>query len=81
MIHWKPIEEYIEPNWVKLGTALPPALFWRPGKGATLGYIRDDELFDAKWLYVSDANKVTDFSTVNGPENNVVNLQTHRAET
>jgi hypothetical protein len=47
MIHWKPIVEYVEPNWVKLGTDLPPALFWRPKKGASLGYIRDGELFDA----------------------------------
>ena len=39
-----------EPNWVKLGTELPPVFFRRPKKGATLGYIRDGELFDAKWV-------------------------------
>ena len=41
MIHWKPAEEYVEPNWVKLGTELPPTLFWRPKGGATLGFLRD----------------------------------------
>jgi len=50
MIHWKPVGEYVEPDWVKLGTDLPPTLFWRPKHGAILGYIRDGELFDAKWL-------------------------------
>ncbi len=55
MIHWKLIAEYIEPNWEKLGTDLPPVLFWRSAKGsATLGYIRDEELFDYKWVYVCD---------------------------
>jgi len=33
--------------------------------------IRDGELFDYKWLYVCDSNKVTHFSDVNGPESNV----------
>ena len=80
MIHWKFIGEYVEPNWIKHGTALPPVLFWRPNKGATLGYIRDGELFDAKWIYVCDANKVSDFSTVNGPGDNIIDLDTHRAE-
>ena len=74
MIHWKPIGEYVEPNWVKLGTELPPVLFWHPKKGATLGYIRDGELFDAKWVYVCDSNKVSNFSTVNGPGDNVIDL-------
>jgi hypothetical protein len=45
-----------------------------------LGYIRDGELFDAKWIYVCDANKVSDFSTVNGPGDNIIDLDTHRAE-
>jgi hypothetical protein len=80
MIHWKPVEEYVEPNWVKLGTDLPPVLFWRPKKGATLGYVRDGELFDAKWVYVSDSNTVSDFSTVNGPGDNVIDLDASRAE-
>ncbi|MGE0022968.1 MAG: hypothetical protein AB7S70_04975 [Hyphomicrobium sp.] len=74
MIHWKPVSEYVEPNWIKDGTALPPFLFWRTRKGAVLGYLRDGELFDWKWLYVCDANKVTHFSSVNGPESNVVDL-------
>lgn len=78
MIHWKPISEYIEPNWEKLGTDLPPTLFWRPAKGATLGYIRDGEVFDAKWVYVCDANKVSDFSVVNAPGDNVVSLDDRR---
>lgn len=78
MIHWKPIAEYVEPNWVRLGTVLPPSLFWRPNKGATLGYIRDGELFDLKWIYVSDANKVTDFSIVNEPSDNITTLNVAR---
>lgn len=80
MIHWKPVSEYNEPNWVKNGTAMPPLLFWRPKKGAVLGYVRDGELFDAKWIYVCDSNKVTHFSEVNGPESNVVDLGTFRSE-
>lgn len=79
MIHWKDVAEYIEPNWVKDGTALPPFLFWRIKKGAVLGYVRDGELFDSKWLYVCDANKVTHFSEVNGPGSNVVDLESFRA--
>lgn len=79
MIHWKPVDEYIEPNWLKEGTELPPQLFWRIKKGAVLGYLRDDELFDWKWVYVCDANKVTHFSEVNGPGSNVVDLETYRA--
>jgi hypothetical protein len=79
MIHWKEIVEYIEPNWVKDGTALPPSLFWRTKKGAVLGYLRDDELFDWKWVYVCDGNKVTHFSDVNGPGSNVVDLSAFRA--
>lgn len=74
MIHWKPVEEYIEPNWVKHGTDLPPTLFWRRAKGATLGYIRDGELFDVKWIYVCDSHKVTYFSAVNEPDSNVVTI-------
>ena len=81
MIHWKQIAEYIEPNWEKLGTDLPPVLFWRSAKGsATLGYIRDEELFDYKWVYVCDSNKVTHFSAVNAPGDNVINLDDHRSE-
>ncbi len=52
MIHWKSVDEYAEPNWVKDGTALPPWLFWRTKKGAVLGYLRDGELFGLKWVYV-----------------------------
>ena len=50
-------------------------LFWRPKQGATLGYIRDGELFDAMWLYVCDSNKVSDFSAVNAPGDNRTHLQ------
>jgi hypothetical protein len=78
MIHWKAIDEFIEPNWEKAGTALPPQLFWRGAKGAVFGYIRDGELFDNKWLYVCDSNKVTHFSDVHGPESNVVQLDAGR---
>jgi hypothetical protein len=77
MIHWKPVGEYVEPNWVKLETELPPILFWRPVKGAMLGFLRDGELFDAKWIYVCDANKVSHFSAVNTPADNVVQLEAH----
>lgn len=80
MIQWKPVADYVEPEWDRPGVALPPLLFWRRNKGATLGYIRDEELFDAKWVYVSDANKVTHFSAVNAPGDNVVDLAAHRSE-
>lgn len=80
MIHWKPVAEFVEPNWLKTGTDVPPFLFWRSKKGAVLGYIRDGELFDAKWIYVCDSNKVTHFSEVNGPGSNVVDLETFRSE-
>ncbi|AHB48633.1 hypothetical protein W911_09915 [Hyphomicrobium nitrativorans NL23] len=81
MIHWKPVAEYVEPNWLKDGTELPPFLFWRVKKGAVLGYVRDGELFDWKWIYVCDANKVTHFSEVNEPGDNVVDLESFRAQT
>ncbi len=80
MIHWKTISEFIEPNWVRDGTEQPPTHFWRGRKGAVLGYLRDGELFDAKWLYVCDGNKVTHFSDVNGPESNVVEIESFRPE-
>ncbi len=55
MIHWKHIDEFIEPNWEKVGTELPAILFWRGKKSsAVLGYIRDGELFDHKWVYVCE---------------------------
>ena len=79
MIHWKPIAEYIEPDWVKEETVHPPVLFWRPAKGATLGYIRDGELFDAMWVYVCDSNKVTYFSMINEPTDNVIDMSAHRS--
>lgn len=80
MIHWKHIDEFIEPNWEKVGTEVAPTLFWRGKKGGVFGYIRDEELFDHKWLYVCDSNKVTHFSEVNGPENNVVDLDEFRPD-
>ena len=80
MIHWKHIDEFIEPNWEKVGTEGPALLFWRGKKGAVFGYIRDGELFDHKWLYVCDSNKVTHFSEVNGPESNVVELEQFRTD-
>ena len=79
MIHWKQIDEFIEPNWEKVGTQGAPNLFWRSAKSAAVfGFIRDGELFDYKWLYVCDSNKVTHFSDVNGPESNVVELESRR---
>ena len=46
----------------------PATLFWRGAKGAVFGHIRDGELFDHKWVYVCDSNKVTHFTEVEGPE-------------
>lgn len=79
MIHWKPIADYVEPNWENEEAPRLPVLFWRPAKGATLGYIRDGELFDAKWVYVSDSNKVAHFSMINEPTDNVVDISSHRS--
>lgn len=67
MITWQPIAGYSEPNYDKPAAPVAPVLFWRPGKGATFGFIRDGELFNATWIYVSDSNKVSHFATVNGP--------------
>jgi hypothetical protein len=63
---WQPIADYIEPNWTAT-THVPPTLFWRKDKGAVLGFVRDGELFDAKSVYVCDANKVTHFSQIVAP--------------
>lgn len=78
MIHWKHIDEFIEPNWLNIGTDLAPALFWLQQNGVVLGYIRDGELFDQKWLYICDSHKVTHFSQINGPGSNVVELDEFR---
>ncbi len=43
---------YVEPSWDK-GEEIPPLLFWRKRNGAAFGYIRDGELFDAKWVYIA----------------------------
>ena len=80
MIEWQAIAEFTEPNWDKVGTAQAPVLFWRPGKGATFGFIRDGELFNATWIYVCDANKVTHFATINPPVEKIVDLAARRAE-
>lgn len=69
MLQWKEFADFVEPDWDRLGTAgAVPALFWRPKKGATFGFVRDGELFDAKWIYVSDSNKVSHFLIIEGPE-------------
>jgi hypothetical protein len=85
VICWKHIDEFIEPNWEKMGPKAPAMLFWRGEKGAVFGYIRDEELFDYKWMYVCDSNKVTYFSEVNGPQGNVPEFEklgpTERNET
>jgi len=70
---WKPIAEYVEPSWEEAGDILP-MLFWRARKGAAFGYIRDGELFDAKWVYMSDSNKATHFLEISGPDEKVVEL-------
>ena len=61
MIHWKQIDEFIEPNWEKVDAPAAANLFWRGKKGAVFGYIRDGELFDHRWQYVCDANKIIIF--------------------
>jgi hypothetical protein len=70
VIQWKQINEFTEPDWDKVNAErLPPTLFWRGAKGAVFGHIRDGELFDHKWVYVCDSNKVTHFTEVEGPDN------------
>ena len=81
MIHWKHINEFIEPNWEKVGTEVPPALFWHAKAGAVFGYLRDGELFDHKWVYVCGSHMTTHFSEVNGPESNVMKLDNFRPDT
>ena len=72
MIHWKQIDEFIEPNWEKMTASTSPALFWRGKKEvAVFGYIRDGELFDHKWMYECDSSRVTHFSEVHDPGSNV----------
>ena len=63
---WKPIAEYVEPSWEEVGDS-SPMLFWRARKGAAFGYIRDGELFDARWVYICDASKATHFSEISAP--------------
>ena len=70
---WKLITEYVEPSWEEVGDILP-MLFWRARKGAAFGYIRDGELFDAKWVYISDAGKATHFSEISAPDAKLVAL-------
>jgi hypothetical protein len=80
-IHWKQIDEFIEPNWEKMAALASPVLFWRGKKEvAVFGHIRDGELFDHKWMYVCDSSKVTHFSEVNGPGSNVVQLHPDGSE-
>jgi hypothetical protein len=74
---WKPIAEYVEPNWDTAGD-MPPLLFWRKRNGVALGYIRDGELFDAKWVYICDANKATHFADISAPDEKVVELDAFR---
>ena len=68
MVDWQVIGAYAEPDWDGTDATIAPSLFWRPRGGATLGFIRDGELFDAKWIYVSDATRVTHFAPVSGPD-------------
>jgi len=75
VVYWKPIDEFIEPNWEKVAESGPATLFWRGKKEtAVFGHIRDGELFDYKWLYVCDSNKATHFSEVNAPESDEVEM-------
>jgi len=70
---WKPIVQYVEPSWEEVADIVP-MLFWRARKGAAFGYIRDGELFDAKWVYMCDSNKATHFSEISEPDAKVVEL-------
>jgi hypothetical protein len=72
---WKPIAEYVEPSWEAVGD-ISPMLFWRARMGAAFGYIRDGELFDARWVYICDASKVTYFSEISAPDPKVAELDT-----
>lgn len=80
MIHWKNIDEFIEPNWDNASADVAVSLFWRVKTGGVFGYIRDGELFDHKWLYICDSDKVTHFSEVNGPESTVAAMDDCRPE-
>ena len=70
---WQPIADYVEPSWDGVED-ISPLLFWRRRVGAAFGYIRDGELFDAKWVYICDSAKATHFSEVSAPIENVVEL-------
>ena len=61
VIHWKQIDEFIEPNWEKAETPMAANLFWRGKKGAVFGYIRDGELFDFRWQYVCELEQGDSF--------------------
>jgi hypothetical protein len=74
---WKPIAQYVEPSWEQVGDIVP-MLFWRARKGAAFGYIRDGELFDAKWVYMCDSNKATHFSEISEPDEKFVELDALR---
>lgn len=80
MIRWKSIAGYVEPSWEGAGPVSPPVLFWRPKKGATFGYIRDGELFDAAWLYVCNSSKVSHFSLVNAPDDSAADADERQTE-
>ena len=64
-----------QPSWEEVGD-ISPMLFWRARKGAAFGYIRDGELFDARWVYICDASKATHFSEISAPDPKVVELDT-----
>lgn len=66
-MNWKPITDYVEPDWDS-GRDAAPMLLWREKKGgAVYGFIRDGEVFDHNWVYVCDANKVTHIAEITPP--------------
>jgi hypothetical protein len=65
---WRPIDDYQEPAWDDAGGGIAPMLVWRQHAGVALGYIRDGELFDTNWVYVSDAANVSHFAVVTAPQ-------------
>ena len=58
--------------------SFPRCCFGARARVPRFGYIRDGELFDAKWVYICDASKATHFSEISAPDEKVVELDTFR---
>ena len=55
----------------------PDAVLAR-AQGRCIRLHRDGELFDAKWVYISDAGKATHFSEISAPDDKIVALDAFR---